>query len=96
MSRLQFVVGSYAYLDGALHVQVSLAMDAICKELSEKRGATLCYLCTPTDAHLIPEEANKAALREYNRLSVGKLFETFWQVVSSGKLLVKVRVIYLI
>ena len=32
----EFVVGSYAYLDGALHVQVSLAMDAICKALSER------------------------------------------------------------
>jgi hypothetical protein len=37
----QFVVGSYAYLDGALHVQVSLAMDAICEALSEQRKASL-------------------------------------------------------
>ena len=36
----EFVVGSYAYLDGALHVQVSLAMDAISKALSEQRKAS--------------------------------------------------------
>lgn len=44
-----------AYLDGALFVKVSMAMDAIIKSLIEKRGAafiTPAYLCTPTDAHL--------------------------------------------
>jgi hypothetical protein len=56
-----FTVGSYAYLNGALHVQVSLAMDSICRDLSEKRANTsLAYLCTPTDLHLIPEEAHRA------------------------------------
>ena len=36
-----FTVGSYAYLNGALHVQVSLAMDAICRDmwnLTQMRG----------------------------------------------------------
>ena len=63
------VVGSYAYLDGALHVQVSLAMDAICRDLSEKRKASLAYLCTPTDLHVITEEAHKASLVEYEAYS---------------------------
>jgi len=58
-------VGSYAYLDGALHVQVSLAMDAICKDLSEARRADLAYLCTPTDLHVVPKEAHDAALAQY-------------------------------
>lgn len=31
------VVGSYAYLDGELHVRLSLAMDAIVKGLIESR-----------------------------------------------------------
>ena len=61
-----FTVGCYAYLDGALHVQVSLAMDAICKDLSENRkGTSLAYLCTPTDLHLIPEAAHDASLEFY-------------------------------
>ena len=66
-----FTVGSYAYLNGALHVQVSLAMDSICRDLSEKRSNTsLAYLCTPTDLHLIPEEAHRAQkdhLKEYSK-----------------------------
>lgn len=61
-----FTVGSYAYLNGALHVQVSLAMDAITKDLSEKRpGTSLAYLCTPTDLHLVPEEVYKASNENY-------------------------------
>jgi hypothetical protein len=63
-------VGSYAYLNGALHVQVSLAMDAICKDLSEKRkGTSLAYLCTPTDLHLVPKEAHEASLEHYKEYS---------------------------
>jgi hypothetical protein len=66
-----FTVGSYAYLNGALHVQVSLAMDAICRDLCEKRkGMTsLAYLCTPTDLHLIPKDAHDAALANYKEFS---------------------------
>jgi len=58
-------VGSYAYLNGALHVQVSLAMDAICKDLSEKRQASLSYLCTPTDLHVVTKEAHEASAKEF-------------------------------
>lgn len=65
-----FTVGSYAYLNGALHVQVSLAMDAICRDLCEHRKNTsLAYLCTPTDLHLIPKEAHDAALSNYKEFS---------------------------
>ena len=66
-----FTVGCYAYLNGALHVQVSLAMDAICRDLCERRKGTtsLAYLCTPTDLHLIPKEAHDAALANYKEFS---------------------------
>ena len=62
-------VGSYAYLNGALHVQVSLAMDAICKDMSEKRKAGLAYLCTPTDPHVVTQEAHEASVQEYKKYS---------------------------
>jgi len=69
-----FTVGSYAYLNGALHVQVSLAMDAITKDLSEKRPNTsLAYLCTPTDLHLVPEEAFRASVANYKDYSMRPL-----------------------
>jgi hypothetical protein len=63
-----FTIGSYAYLNGALHVQVSLAMDAICRDLCARREAgktSLAYLCTPTDLHLVPKEAHDAAASAY-------------------------------
>lgn len=74
-------IGSYAYLDGALHVQVSLAMDAICGDLSEKRPNTsLAYLCTPTDAHLIPKEAWEASAQNYKDYS-GRIFCTLMSLL---------------
>jgi hypothetical protein len=55
-------VGNYTYLDGALHVQLSLACDAIISKLSEVRpDLALAFLCTPTDAHAVPKEAHDAA-----------------------------------
>lgn len=66
----KFTVGSYAYLNGALHVQVSLAMDGITKYLSEKRpGTSLAYLCTPTDLHLVPKEAWEASVANFKEYS---------------------------
>lgn len=61
----QLIVGAYAYLNGALFVQVSLAMDAIVQDLTEKRKASVAYLCTPTDTHVIPYAALMAAKKNY-------------------------------
>jgi len=85
-----FTVGSYAYLNGALHVQVSLAMDAICRDLCEKRpgGASLAYLCTPTDLHLIPKEAREAAQTTYREFSK-KPFCMLMKLLGGKKLLRK-------
>jgi len=87
-SKAPLAVGSYAYLDGALHVQVSLAMDAICRDLSTQRKASLAYLCTPTDLHVIPKEAHDAALAHYQTYSK-KLYCTLLSIVGRGKLLRK-------
>mmetsp|Transcript_1219 Transcript_1219/g.3464 ORF Transcript_1219/g.3464 Transcript_1219/m.3464 type:complete len:759 (-) Transcript_1219:35-2311(-) len=85
----KFTVGSYAYLNGAAHVQVSLAMDAICRDLTEKRkGTSLAYLCTPTDAHLIPKEAHDAATENYNAFSK-KPYCILMRLLSQGKMLRK-------
>jgi len=55
-------VGNYTYLDGALHVQLSLACDAIISKVAEKRpDLALAFLCTPTDVHCVPEDAHTAA-----------------------------------
>ena len=84
----KFCVGSYAYLNGALHVQVSLAMDAICKDLSEKRKAALAYLCTPTDLHVVTKEAHEASLEHFKDYSK-KIYCMVMNLLSGGKKLRK-------
>ena len=51
-------IGGYAYLDGALHVQLSLAMVAIMEGVSKAgRDVSMAFLCSPTDVFLQPEDA---------------------------------------
>lgn len=83
-----FTVGSYAYLNGALHVQVSLAMDAICKDLSEQRKASLAYLCTPTDLHVITKEAHEASEKGFKAYSK-KPYCILMRLLGRGKFLKK-------
>lgn len=50
-----FTLGTYAYADGATHVRVTMAADAICADLLATRGdIALAYLATPTDAFAVP------------------------------------------
>ena len=64
------VCGNYTYLDGALHVQLALAGDAIMSRLCKKsKAVSLAFLCTPTDDHIIPSEARDAAKNEYRNAS---------------------------
>ncbi|KAH9251539.1 hypothetical protein BASA81_010578 [Batrachochytrium salamandrivorans] len=52
----QLVCGNYTYLDGALHVQLALAGDAIMQTLL-KHQASLAFLCTPTDDHIVEQSS---------------------------------------
>jgi len=71
------VIGSYAYLDGALFVKLSMAMDAIAKDLVQSRKNTaLAYLCTPTDCHIGTAAANAVATKNYKK-------SPLWQTVLS-------------
>lgn len=52
-----FVLGTYAYADGADHVRLSVAAEAIVSELTAQReDLTLAYLATPTDVFAVPIE----------------------------------------
>ena len=67
-----FVLGQYGYADGALHVRLSMATDAIAADLLGKgRGITLAYLATPTDAFAVPSGALAESRRRWasNRLA---------------------------
>ena len=60
--QTKVTIGNYTYLDGALHVQLSLACDAIISKLAEQRkDLSIAFLCTPTDVHTVPKAAYDAA-----------------------------------
>lgn len=62
----QLVVGNYTYLDGAAHVQISVACDCIMEHLCKARKDTaVAFLGTPTDAHVVTKEAAEAASSAY-------------------------------
>jgi len=54
---LPMAVGSYAYADGAKHVQVAVASDAVVEHLLAARpGTSYAELATPTDAYAVPQD----------------------------------------
>lgn len=58
--KAPMTLGSYAYLDGAKHVQVAMAMDAIAQYLIARRqDISLSYLLTPSDVYSIPNAIAK-------------------------------------
>ncbi len=58
----QLTIGNYTYLDGALHVQLSLACDSIISRVCDERKDTnIAFLCTPTDNHVVTKEAYLAS-----------------------------------
>ncbi len=72
-------IGGYAYLDGELHVRVSLAMDAIMAGVSASRkGTRLAYLCSPTDVFVVQDDAHDAMVANHKRKG---LFASFINLV---------------
>ena len=61
------VIGNYTYLDGDMHVKLALCADVLIQALRKERPSTaVAFLCTPTDLHVVPEEAAEANLSMYN------------------------------
>ncbi len=72
-----FVVGMYAYADGAAHVLLSMASDALVTELTSTRDdITLAYLATPTDVFMVPLAAVEESQRRWESRGIGGLFQT--------------------
>jgi hypothetical protein len=60
------VIGNYTYLDGDMHVKLSLCADVLIQSLRKARpSAAVAFLCTPTDLHVVPEAAAQAANKAY-------------------------------
>lgn len=72
-----FVLGTYAYADGAAHVLLSMASDALVTELTASRDdITLAYLATPTDVFMVPIAAVEESRRRWESRGIGGLFQT--------------------
>jgi hypothetical protein len=71
-SDLPLTIGAYAYLDGALHVRVSAAMDAIqAAVLARRPDSTLAMLATPTDVYAVPAAVRAAAHARFAARGIG-------------------------
>lgn len=81
----RLVLGNYCYADGATHVRVSMAADALATHLVQHRPDTaLAFLATPTDTFAVPAEEVAKANAAYASRS---LLRTPLRIVSGGRLL---------
>lgn len=67
-----FTLANYGYADGALHVRLSMACDAIAADVTAARDdVMLAYLATPTDAFAVPADAMEMSRERWqnNRLA---------------------------
>lgn len=72
-----FVLGTYAYADGALHVLLSMAADAIATELLARRDdITLAYLATPTDVFMVPMDAVEESRRRWDARGLSGMLQS--------------------
>lgn len=80
-------IGNYTYLDGALHVQLSVACDCIIEKVCQYHKQTsVAFLCTPTDLHVIPKEAHDAMGTNYKKIP---FWQSLFRMLSFGKCLKK-------
>ena len=64
----RLLLGNYVYADGATHVRVATAVDALTEQLRRTRPDTaLSFLATPTDAFAVPGDAVEHSGRAWDR-----------------------------
>ncbi len=84
---LPLTVGSYAYADGAAHVQVALAGDALVADLLRRRpDVSYAELATPTDAFVVPLEVVEDARARWTRRGWRAPLQTPARLLSRGSL----------
>ena len=84
----RLVLGTYCYADGASHVRVSMAADALAAHLTGQRPDTaLSYLATPTDVFVVPADEVRMAEEAYTRGRVGRAARSSVRMVTGGRLL---------
>ena len=69
-------LGSYAYADGARHVRLSVAVDAIVASLRKSgRPMQLAFLASPTDANMVPRAAVEESQRRWRARGVSTVLQ---------------------
>jgi hypothetical protein len=82
----RLVLGNYCYADGASHVRVTMAADALATHLTRQRPDTaLAFLATPTDTFAVPAAEVAFANRAYADSS--KVLRAPLRMISGGRLL---------
>jgi hypothetical protein len=83
------VLGNYVYADGADHVRVAAAVDALTVRVQARRaGVALAFLATPTDVFAVPADAVAQAGRAWaSRSPASKLAGGSLRLLSAGRLL---------
>jgi hypothetical protein len=83
------VLANCAYADGAGHVRVAAAVDALTRRVAGRRpDAALAFLATPTDVFAVPADAVAQADRAYGtRSAVSRLAGGSLHALSGGRLL---------
>jgi hypothetical protein len=80
-------VGSYAYADGARHVQLAMASDAVVEHLLRSRAdVSYAELATPTDAYAVPADVVEEARRRWERRGWRKVAQAPVRTLSRGSL----------
>jgi hypothetical protein len=71
------VMGTYVYADGAAHVLLSVAADAIAADLLTRRdNVMLAYLATPTDVFMVPMSAVEESRRRWETRGLNGLLQS--------------------
>jgi hypothetical protein len=83
------VLANYAYADGAGHVRVAAAVDALTRRVQAQRAdVALAFLATPTDVFAVPADAVAQADRAYGtRSPAARLAGGSLHMLSGGRLL---------
>ncbi|MFN8169896.1 MAG: hypothetical protein U0S36_14105 [Candidatus Nanopelagicales bacterium] len=77
-----FTLGTYTYADGAMHVRVALAADALGQALTARRDDVgLAFLATPTDVYAAPQSAVDESRRRWEARGLSGLAQAPLRVV---------------
>ena len=82
-----FTLGNYVYADGAKHVRVSMAVDAITQHLlSVRNDVSLGVLATPTDVFAVPQETVEGSRRSYADQRLPGMLKGVTRTATRGRL----------